>query len=398
MKNFISSLVFIFAISATSFAQVGVGNTSPKSKIEISASSKSNPSITDGLLVPRIDVLPSVDPGADQDGMLIFLTTSTSTHKKGHHYWDNTQGEWEYFAGEWVDGYNSSNGDLTYVKQAFKESQQDVVILDTGKMGMGTDAPDESLEIKLPGDNDIQISSNGSIPNAPNLIYYTKGGSFASPTFLTNNEPVGSIAGSTWTGSGESGIIASVTSLADGNHSSGNLPTKFNFSVTGNGDDSEDDNGVEMTIKATGKIGIGNENPTAYLHLKASDGSANAAPLKFNAGTNLTTTERGAFEFDGTHLYFTPGATRQILLKTLTNTATLDFLILFAGLHTEQTVSVPGATPGSSCNCAPVGSIENGLSWSCYVSAANTVTIRLSNITGGAIDPVSKNWVVTVIE
>jgi len=31
-----------------------------------------------------------------------------------------------------------------------------------------------------------------------------------------------------------------------------------------------------------------------------------------------------------------------------------------------------------------------------YVSAANTVTIRLGNVTVGAIDPASQNFVITV--
>jgi hypothetical protein len=58
-------------------------------------------------------------------------------------------------------------------------------------------------------------------------------------------------------------------------------------------------------------IGGGGIDATAVLHLKAGTSSANTAPLKFTAGTNLTTPEAGAMEFDGTNLYFTPSATRQ---------------------------------------------------------------------------------------
>jgi hypothetical protein len=45
--------------------------------------------------------------------------------------------------------------------------------------------------------------------------------------------------------------------------------------------------------------------PTALVHINAGTASANTAPLKLTAGTNLTTTEAGAIEYDGTHLYFT---------------------------------------------------------------------------------------------
>jgi hemin uptake protein HemP len=61
--------------------------------------------------------------------------------------------------------------------------------------------------------------------------------------------------------------------------------------------------------KATiqGNVGIGTTSPTAALHLKAGTATASTAPLKFtsSAGALLGTTEAGAIEFDGTHLYFT---------------------------------------------------------------------------------------------
>lgn len=56
---------------------------------------------------------------------------------------------------------------------------------------------------------------------------------------------------------------------------------------------------------------IKGSTPTAYLHLGAGTATANTAPLKLTAGTNLTTPENGAFEFDGTNLYFTVGGVRK---------------------------------------------------------------------------------------
>jgi hypothetical protein len=77
----------------------------------------------------------------------------------------------------------------------------------------------------------------------------------------------------------------------------------------------EADNGgsvaEKMRIQSDGNVGIGMTAPTAVLHLKAGTASATTAPLKFTAGTNLTTAEAGAMEFDGTNLYFTPSSTRQ---------------------------------------------------------------------------------------
>lgn len=53
------------------------------------------------------------------------------------------------------------------------------------------------------------------------------------------------------------------------------------------------------------KIGIGVVSPTAFLHLKAGAATVNQSALKFSVGALLTSPETGAFEFDGTNLYFT---------------------------------------------------------------------------------------------
>jgi len=52
--------------------------------------------------------------------------------------------------------------------------------------------------------------------------------------------------------------------------------------------------------------------PTAKLHIAAGAAAATSAPIKLTAGTNMTTPEAGAVEFDGTNLFFTTGSTRQI--------------------------------------------------------------------------------------
>ncbi len=62
---------------------------------------------------------------------------------------------------------------------------------------------------------------------------------------------------------------------------------------------------TRMYITPAGNVGIGPTGPTAVLHLKAGTSSAGTAPLKFTSGTNLGTTEAGAIEYNGSHLYFT---------------------------------------------------------------------------------------------
>lgn len=61
-----------------------------------------------------------------------------------------------------------------------------------------------------------------------------------------------------------------------------------------------------------GKMFIGSATiPTAKLHIAAGTSAAGSAPIKLTAGTNMTTPENGAFEFNGTNLFFTVGGVRK---------------------------------------------------------------------------------------
>ena len=58
-------------------------------------------------------------------------------------------------------------------------------------------------------------------------------------------------------------------------------------------------NSSNWDVSSTGTVS------NAIVNLRAGTTVAGTAPLKFISGTNLGTTEAGAVEFDGTHLYFT---------------------------------------------------------------------------------------------
>ena len=87
---------------------------------------------------------------------------------------------------------------------------------------------------------------------------------------------------------------------------------------------------TKMTILGTGRVGIGTDSPTAFLHLTAGTADGGRAPLKFTSGTNLATAEAGAMEYDGTQLYFSPSTTRNILAQVSGSTALTTGSIPFA--------------------------------------------------------------------
>lgn len=71
-----------------------------------------------------------------------------------------------------------------------------------------------------------------------------------------------------------------------------------------------------LTVLFNGNAGVGVLVPTGKVHIKAGTATAGTAPLKLTSGTNLTTAEAGAFEFNGTNLFFTPSTVRNNILMT----------------------------------------------------------------------------------
>jgi len=151
-----------------------------------------------------------------------------------------------------------------------------------------------------------------------------------------------------------------------------------------------------------GNTGIGTTSPTAALHLRAGTATASTgAPLKFTSGTNLTTPEDGAVEYDGTNYAVSVSSTRYILAKTLTATAVIDFPSVTGVGTSTQTVTVTGAADGDVVSLGVPNALASvsGVIYSAYVSAANTVTIKYSNNNSfSAINPPSATFRVSVIK
>ncbi len=118
-------------------------------------------------------------------------------------------------------------------------------------------------------------------------------------------------------------------------------------------------------------------------------------------GALLTTIRNGTIERDSVDLYWTSGlgsnTTRFKLNKTLSNSATLDFGNLVAIGCEDLTITVTGAVDGDPVSLGvPNASIVANSSYSAWVSAANTVSVRFCALVSG--DPASGIFKVTVIK
>ena len=153
-----------------------------------------------------------------------------------------------------------------------------------------------------------------------------------------------------------------------------------------------------MRIIAAGQIGVGVASPTATMHFKAGTASASSAPIKFTSGTNMSTPEAGAVEWDGTNLFVTnSSASRRTVNQGFSGSATLDFPSTNAQLSADLTITVTGAADGDVVSIGvPNASVNANTNFTAWVSAANTVTVRFNNYSSGTVDPASGTFKVFV--
>lgn len=99
-----------------------------------------------------------------------------------------------------------------------------------------------------------------------------------------------------------------------------------------------------MTINSSAQLGIGVNNATAMLHLKAGTATANTAPLKFNSGTLMSAAEAGAIEFltDKYYASITTGPARKEI--ALNDAALTSGLPVYATTNGRLTTTATGGT------------------------------------------------------
>lgn len=84
--------------------------------------------------------------------------------------------------------------------------------------------------------------------------------------------------------------------------------------------------------------------------------------------------------------------------QALDFSAALDFASIAAQACAELTIAVSGASASSPIAPSWPAALETGLVGNMRISAANTVTVRLCNVTSGAIDPASGTFAGRVIQ
>lgn len=140
-----------------------------------------------------------------------------------------------------------------------------------------------------------------------------------------------------------------------------------------------------FTIDSKQRTSTGGATPSAGLTLAAGTATAGFSPFKFTSGTNLTTAEAGAIEYDGSNIYFTPiGTIRKVIPTIITSRSTAQT----AAVASVATQAV-GATDSSfivSANVLVTTSTVHSFTVTCaYTDEGNTVrtvTLSFSNLAG----------------
>jgi hypothetical protein len=82
--------------------------------------------------------------------------------------------------------------------------------------------------------------------------------------------------------------------------------------------------------------------------------------------------------------------------NVMSTTGTLDFASIAAGASEDLTIALAGVAVGDSVSLGLPAAPEAGIIFQGFVSAADTVTVRATNITAAPIDPASADYRVTV--
>jgi hypothetical protein len=85
------------------------------------------------------------------------------------------------------------------------------------------------------------------------------------------------------------------------------------------------------------------------------------------------------------------------ITKVLSGSASLDFGSITAAAQADLTITVTGAAVGDEVIMALPAAPAAGIVFNAFVSAANTVTIRASNITALAVNPAAATYGAIVI-
>ena len=158
MKNL--GIVILFLVTFSSPAQVGIGNSEPMAQLDIVATNVENPSIIDGILIPRIHKFPAENPGTEQHGMMVFLAKNIAGFGSGFYYWNASETKWKPM----ISDASSSN----FYKPGTTSSPNSISenIFREASVGIGTETVSSRLQVAIQSGKDLPLKKALEVDNA----------------------------------------------------------------------------------------------------------------------------------------------------------------------------------------------------------------------------------------
>lgn len=197
------------------------------------------------------------------------------------------------------------------------------------------------LDVRSDDTDPLQLTRwANSTSGAYAFLRKSRSGTIANNTVVQSGDELGGVV---FSGADGTNYIqgAHILAAVDGTPGTNDMPGRLMFSTTADGASSAteraridsagtltayraaifNEDGADADFRVEGdtdanlifadasadSVGIGTNAPTAYLHIKA--GINTQPPLKLTSGTNLSSVEAGAVEYDGEQLYATANTT-----------------------------------------------------------------------------------------
>jgi len=277
MKNTVFILISV-VVSQFGYCQVGINTTSPNAQLEIKSSNQATPANTDGILIPKIDAFPIVNPTAAQNAMMVYLTTSSLGKPPGFYYWDSATVDWLPLTKQDYDFLNTSGIAPTTIGETMYH---------VGNTGIGTTTPAATtkLDVKTTTGTTVVTGEYGIPANNANISVFNakifpNAGMSNGKTFGLKNE----------LGTNSAVEATGVQNLISGSGTGDQYGVNNQFLSTGNAKrygffnsfnaTNDESYGLYNYLPGTGsKFGIYNDfyngNGASYANYNIFDGSAN---------------------------------------------------------------------------------------------------------------------------
>lgn len=268
------------------YAQVGINTTNPNAQLDIRSSNQAAPEATDGMLIPKVDTFPAINPTNDQQGMLVYLTTLSGTNTPGFYYWNNPTTAWIPIGSNNNSAWNlTGNAGINQATNFLGTVDSRDLILRTNNVDNFRIKNDGRIEIGTKGENPTYEGATTNskkfylaTETSTNNVVFQSSNDSADPVSMyfgasrgdiktrTINSPNQNISNLFFAGYDGAKFVpaSSINARLDGSAAINSMPGMLNFLTTPSGSI----NSVQrMVIRSNGNVGIGTNSPLERLHV-----------------------------------------------------------------------------------------------------------------------------------